>query len=163
MQPEPAPSLELSPAPSAQIVPLRPRARARKEDAAAAGLGQRQQQQAALAVFEKLLRPLEERAGHRLNGPNRSTCFSAFTTRPENFRRLVAEALERGRTNPVGLLVRMVVDSDHEHDAPAPETPAEQELRRPPAARPHDDCAGCGKRRAIEDVNRYLCEECVAA
>jgi hypothetical protein len=165
MQPQPAtePQELLPDQPAvADVVPLRPRARARKEDAAAAF--DLKQQQHAAAAFDALVRPLEAIAGRRLNGANRLRCATAFAAHPQNFRRLVSEALARGRVNPVGLLVRMVTDSDHEHDTPSPETVAERQLRRPPAARPHDDCAGpCGQKRTIVDVDRYLCEECATA
>jgi hypothetical protein len=165
MHAEPAPSVEpAAERQSAEVLPLRPRTCARKEDAAAAAVEISQQQHAArVPDFNALLRPLEALAGRRLNGPNRSKCLAAFAARPENFRLLVEDALARGRSNPLGLLFRMVIDSDHEYDPPAPETPAERELRRPPTARPIDDCMGnCGKRAELWEApdGRLLCVEC---
>src|SRR2546423_503011 len=75
---------------------------ARKADAAAAAVEISQQQHAACSAnFSALVRPLEALAGRRLNGPNRSKCLAAFAAHPESFSRLVSDALDRGRSNPI--------------------------------------------------------------
>ena len=63
--------------------------------------------------FVALVAPLERAAGRPLSGPGRSKCMRAFKENPDAFARLTAAALERGRVNPLGLLIRMVSDRDH--------------------------------------------------
>jgi hypothetical protein len=55
-----------------------------------------------------VLAPLERAGGRRLDGDRRLRCAAAFAENPDGFRALAAEALKRARTNPVGLLWRMV-------------------------------------------------------
>ena len=74
--------------------------------------------------FDELVAPLEQRTGQRLNEPNRSFCLSAFVEHPEGFRQTVVAAGERSQRTPIGLLVRMVRDRDHEVlDRPAAPAP----------------------------------------
>jgi hypothetical protein len=63
--------------------------------------------------FAKLVSPLEVRARKPLGEPGRRKCFAAFFESREGFARLVVEAEKRGKTNPIGLLIRMVEASEH--------------------------------------------------
>jgi hypothetical protein len=65
--------------------------------------------------FAKLIEPLELATlpVRRLEGVNRRRCYRAFRSNPEAFESMCADALRRGRRNPVGLLCRMVLDGDH--------------------------------------------------
>ncbi len=65
------------------------------------------------ADFDALVVPLERQVGRPLSGPNRTKCLHAHAENPDGFRRLVDEAGHRGRVNPLGLLVRMVLDGDY--------------------------------------------------
>jgi hypothetical protein len=84
--------------------------------------------------FEEVIAPLERATGQRLNGPPRLLLLEAFEESPEGFRVCATKALRRAHTNPVGLLVKMVVkDGEHRrHErsaAPdAPRTPLERML-----------------------------------
>jgi hypothetical protein len=94
-----------------------------KQQAAASkeqnALEQQQQQHASAGdEFSALVSQLESQAAKRLNGPGRSSCLRAFTDNPDGFARCVEEALARGRHSPLGLLVRMVRDGDHQLSAP---------------------------------------------
>jgi hypothetical protein len=64
-------------------------------------------------AFRSLVTPLEQRLGKPLTGLGRQACIRAFRTHPDGFARLCQEALSRGRTNPIGLLIRMVAAEEH--------------------------------------------------
>src|SRR5207249_2835017 len=102
---------------SADVVPLRSSSRAREVcmHAAAEDLQTQQHASRAREEFDALVKPLEQKAGRRLQGPNREKCLEAFAAHPEGFRNCVSEALARGKSdrNPVGLLWGMVRDGDH--------------------------------------------------
>jgi len=52
--------------------------------------------------------------GNDLQGAGRRKCLAAFRTCPRDFAILVERALQEGRRNPCGLLVRMVDRRQHE-------------------------------------------------
>jgi hypothetical protein len=63
--------------------------------------------------FSSLVGPLESLAGRPLGEPGRQKCLTAFCESPDGFRRLVADAERRGKTNPIGLLLTMVAAGEH--------------------------------------------------
>jgi hypothetical protein len=149
--------------PLGDVVPLRPHAHAQEwTGGGGVALNHHHHHHDRRAAFDAMMRPLEEASGFPLYDPDRSTCFAAFCTYPENVARHATEVLRVGRS-PVSLFVWRIKEGRHEKGAPKAETAAERELRRPPAARPFDDCAQCGKRTTIVDLDRYACEECTAA
>jgi hypothetical protein len=84
----------------------------------------------AVPAFLALVGPLEQRARRRLTGLGRQACIRAFRTQPDGFARLCTEALARGRTNPLGLLIVMVRAGEHKLDPPSTtgeKSPAEEE------------------------------------
>jgi len=64
------------------------------------------------ASFDETVARLENVVGRRLNGSGRALCLEAFNENERGFRACVDEALRRGQTNPLGLLMRMVRDGD---------------------------------------------------
>jgi hypothetical protein len=74
-----------------------------------------------LDEFRELITPLEQKSGKPLNGPGLRACQRAYKEQPDAFRRLAAEALERGQRNANGLLVHMVKERDHRLPAPSGE------------------------------------------
>ena len=73
--------------------------------------------------FDEIVAPLERRARQRLTRSGRLDCERAFNENPDGFRACVDRALAKGNGSPVGLLVRMCRDGDH--DLPkAPPAPA---------------------------------------
>jgi hypothetical protein len=64
-------------------------------------------------AYNALVAELEQAAGKVLGQPARQTCFAAYCEDEDGFRRRVDEAAERGTTNPVGLLIRMVQAGEH--------------------------------------------------
>jgi hypothetical protein len=98
--------------------------------------------------FAAILEPLERATGQRLNGSARTLCMQAFEECAEGFRLCATKALRRAHSNPVGLLVKMVVkDGEHRRAgrslAPdAPPTPLERWLgwaqRTAPLVAPED-------------------------
>jgi hypothetical protein len=71
--------------------------------------------------FAEIVARLEASNGRRLNGAARGLCLEAFEQNEFGFSACVSEAMRRGTTNSIGLLVRMVRDRDW--DVPAPEPP----------------------------------------
>lgn len=69
------------------------------------------------AKFNAIVAPLERISG-KLNGRGRSDCIRAFDENPEGFRLCATQALiqarRRGYANPLGLLVKMVRDGQHQ-------------------------------------------------
>jgi hypothetical protein len=77
----------------------------------------------AAAAFADLVHPLELAAGKLLGEPARSRCLAAYRAHPDGFTRCVLDAKRRGRRNPIGLLVPMVVAGEHRLSVPPPRDP----------------------------------------
>jgi hypothetical protein len=75
--------------------------------------------------FAEIVARLEASHGRRLNGAARSLCLEAFEQNEFGFSACVAEAMRRGTTNPIGLLVRMVRDRDWDVPTLEPAPPQE--------------------------------------
>jgi hypothetical protein len=96
-------------------------------------LTDRQQASKLEAELAEILAPLEAAAGTRLKGWGRRKWLSALAENPAGFRSCACEALERGR-NPLGLLVQMVKDGDHDVETLPSAAPQ----------RGHGVCFACG-------------------
>jgi hypothetical protein len=72
------------------------------------------------AEFAEIVEPLERLSG-KLNGPGRSDCIRAFAENRAGFRvcatQALATSLRRGYHSPLGLLVKMVREGQHEVSA----------------------------------------------
>jgi hypothetical protein len=68
--------------------------------------------------FTQLVAGLEALVRSRLKSPARELCLEAYEAAPEGFEILVQRAREKARTNPVGLLIRMVQEREHLIAAP---------------------------------------------
>jgi hypothetical protein len=75
------------------------------------------------ASFDETVARLEDAVGRRLNGSGRVLCLAAFNENERGFRACIDEALRRGQTNPLGLLMRMVHDRDWDIGPPPPPKP----------------------------------------
>ena len=65
------------------------------------------------AEFSELVGALEAHHCSRLKSPARELCLEAYKATPRGFAILVHRALEKARTNPLGLLIAMVRNEDH--------------------------------------------------
>ena len=99
--------------------------------------------------FNAIVAPLEQRSGHRLNGPGRPLCLRAFRENPGGFRSCAARALTKAEkySDVVGLLVRMAKDGDW--DVPPP----------PPPADPADEIKARRRWEREQESNRLPQEE----
>jgi hypothetical protein len=99
----------------------------------------------------------------------RTLCLQGFEENERGFRACANEALRRGKTNPLGLLMRMVRDRDFDVPAPEPlpepiatleasigrrlndvDVPAPEPPPPPPPARGRGVCVACD--REAEDA-----------
>jgi hypothetical protein len=63
--------------------------------------------------FTRLVAVLEAQASSRLKSPARELCLAAYQSAPEGFEVPVKRARDKARSNPVGLLIRMVQEGKH--------------------------------------------------
>jgi hypothetical protein len=95
------------------------------------------------AEFVEIVGELEVSVGRRLNGPGRKLCLLAFEENERGFHACALEALRRGRTNPLGLLVKMVKQRDWDVRMLEPEAPTAAPFERP-VTRGRGSCFVCG-------------------
>ena len=122
------------------------------------------------ARFASLVAPLERAARRDLGEPSRGLCHAAFVANPGGFADICAAAVSRAKSNPVGLLVRMVRDGDHlrrERHADVVEIrPGVLAAARQPSDAAQlldEDCMNCGGRPSLDDGSRILCTSCTDA